>query len=108
MTRIQREQRTVEAMVRLYCRDFHHSAGLCADCEALLTYAHKRLEGCPFQDSKPTCSQCPIHCYKPDMREKVTAVMRYAGPRMIRHHPVMALQHVLDKLRRPKNHGEPK
>jgi predicted amidophosphoribosyltransferase len=95
-------------MVRLYCRDFHNSQDVCADCSALLAYARKRLEVCPFQALKPTCSKCHIHCYKPDMREKVTTVMRYAGPRMIRHHPLMALQHVLDRFRAPKNHREPR
>jgi hypothetical protein len=40
MTRIQREKRTVSAMIALYCRA-HHSAGaaLCEDCERLCDYA---------------------------------------------------------------------
>lgn len=100
MNRIQREQRTVEAMIRLYCRDIHATSALCDDCDALLAYALERLERCPFQGDKPTCSKCRIHCYKPDMRDRVTAVMRYAGPRMMRHHPLMALRHLWDNLRR--------
>ena len=108
MTRIQRERRTVEAMIRLYCRDHHDSQGLCSDCANLLAYARKRLERCPFQDAKPTCAKCHVHCYKPDMREKVTAVMRYAGPRMIRRHPLMALLHVWDSFRKPKHHKVPR
>lgn len=108
MTRIQREQRTVAAMIRLYCRDHHGTETLCTDCETLLAYAMTRLEACPFGASKPTCSKCHIHCYKPEMREKVTTVMRYAGPRMIRHHPLMALRHLWDGLPRPKRHGVPR
>jgi len=101
MTRIQREQRTVEAMIRLYCRDLHGSRVLCADCETLLAYAMKRLAVCPFQASKPTCAKCHVHCYASGIREQVTAVMRYAGPRMVRHHPLMALQHLIDRFRKP-------
>ncbi|NQV31992.1 MAG: nitrous oxide-stimulated promoter family protein [Phycisphaeraceae bacterium] len=108
MTRIQREQRTVAAMIRLYCRDHHGTGALCTDCDALLVYAMKRLEACPFGALKPTCSKCHIHCYKPRMREKVTTVMRYAGPRMIRHHPLMALRHLWDSFQKFKRHGVPR
>jgi hypothetical protein len=41
-----------------------------------------------------------VHCYKPDMREKVRAVMRYAGPRMLRRHPVLSVLHLIDSLRK--------
>jgi hypothetical protein len=108
MTRIQREQQTVEAMIRLYCRDLHGTGALCTDCDALRVYAVKRLAACAYQEDKPTCAKCSIHCYKRDMREKVTAVMRYAGPRMIRHHPWMALRHLWDNLRKPKGYKSPK
>ena len=108
MTRIQREQRTVEAMIRLYCQNHHGPGALCTDCDALRDYALKRLAACPFEALKPTCSKCQIHCYKPDMREKVTTVMRYAGPRMIRHHPLMALRHLWDNSRKPKCYKVPR
>jgi hypothetical protein len=38
------------------------------------------------------------------MREKVRGVMRYSGPRMTFRHPVLALFHFIDGLRR-KPHG---
>jgi hypothetical protein len=95
-----REARTVEAMVRLYCRAQHESNGaLCAECAGLLDYAHARLEKCPFGEDKTTCLKCPVHCYKADMRGKVRAVMRYAGPRMLYQHPILAILHLLDGLR---------
>ncbi len=34
------------------------------------------------------------------MREKIRRVMRYAGPRMLLRHPVMALLHMVDGLRK--------
>jgi len=102
-TRAEREKRTVEAMIRLYCRHNHRSPNkeLCPECQELLAYAKKRAENCKFGEDKPVCANCPIHCYKKDMREKIRAVMRYAGPRMIIYHPVMAVQHVIDKRKKP-------
>jgi len=98
--RMPRERRTIEAMIRLSCRDLHGGTSLCGDCTELLGYALKRLEKCPYQDRKPVCSACPVHCYRPDMRQQVQSVMRYAGPRMLLRHPVLALLHLLDTLRK--------
>lgn len=100
--RMAREARTIEAMVRLYCRKHHRAVGrnLCHDCAELLDYAGMRLEKCPFQEEKTSCTKCPVHCYKPDMRERVRAVMRYAGPRMLLRHPVLAIMHLLVDGRR--------
>ena len=47
---------------------------------------------------KPTCKKCPIHCYKPDMKEKMREAMRYAGPRMMWHHPIAAIRHLIREL----------
>ena len=99
--RMKREKRTIEAMVRLYCRDHHQtSADLCPECQQLLDYALARLRKCPFQENKTTCAKCPIHCYNPAMRQKVKAVMRYAGPRMLYRHPILAVMHLLDGRRK--------
>ena len=98
--RMAREHRTVEAMIRVACRGQHGTgAGLCDDCGELLAYARERLDRCPFQDGKTTCAKCPVHCYRPAMRERIRAVMRYAGPRMLWYHPVLALRHLVDGLR---------
>jgi hypothetical protein len=95
-----REQRTVEAMIELYCQGQHRTtAGLCPDCQELSSYARQRLQYCPFQEGKTTCAKCPVHCYKPQMREQIRAVMRYAGPRMLYRHPIMTLQHMFDGRR---------
>ena len=72
---------------------------LCPQCQALLDYAHKRLEHCKFGENKPSCTRCPVHCYKPAMREQIRQVMRYSGPRMLLHDPVMAIRHLWDFLR---------
>ena len=102
--RLQRELRTIGAMLRIACRDRHGDAardadGLCGECAALFDYARKRLAGCPFGPDKPTCANCRIHCYGPAQREAVRDVMRYAGPRMLWAHPWLALMHLVDGRR---------
>ena len=95
-------------MVGIYCYA-HHIGPLgmpCADCEDFLDYAERRLEKCPYGDDKPTCSNCPIHCYKPDRRNQVKKIMRYAGPRMIFRHPWLAITHKIDGLRRARHPKE--
>lgn len=37
-----------------------------------------------------------------EMREKIRAVMRFSGPRMIFHHPVAAVRHVLETKKEEK------
>ena len=87
-------------MVRIYCRDHHGKRdGLCPECASLLEYSTGRLDRCPYGDAKPTCAECPVHCYRPTSREQIRAVMRYAGPRMLLRHPILALRHRLDTWR---------
>lgn len=88
------------AMLSIYCRKRHGQGDtLCDACRELLDYARCRLDRCPFGEAKPTCAGCPIHCYKPSMRERVREVMRFAGPRMLLRHPVLAVRHLLDGRR---------
>ena len=94
MARIEQEKKTVERMVRIYCRHKEGNKVLCDDCKKLLEYAHKRLSDCKFGEQKSTCKQCSVHCYRPDMKQKIREVMRYAGPRMLLFHPWAALRHL--------------
>jgi hypothetical protein len=105
--RIERERKTVEAMIRLFCRDRHGGEqGPCPACEELRAYAGKRLEACPYGKDKPTCVNCPVHCYKPSMREQIRDVMRYSGPRMSWRHPVLAVLHLLVSRRKAARPGK--
>lgn len=98
--RLARELKTIEVMLRIACRDRHHTAaGLCADCAGLYEYAAKRLALCPYGAEKPTCANCRIHCYGKRQREQVRDTMRYAGPRMMLRHPYLAIMHVVDGRR---------
>lgn len=98
--RLARELATIRAMVTLYCHAHHgQDDGLCLECDALMTYATRRLDRCVFGDDKPTCANCTVHCYNAAMREGVREVMRYAGPRMLLRHPVLAIAHLRDGRR---------
>jgi hypothetical protein len=107
--RLTREQRTVEVMVRMYCRD-HHSRGagsgvtrvslkkeLCPACASLVEYSNRRVAKCRYEELKPTCARCTTHCFRRSEREQIRAVMRYAGPRMTLRHPYLAVLHLLDR-----------
>lgn len=100
--RIERERRTIAAMIGIYCRDHHTEQATddcCEDCAKLLRYANQRLDVCVFGESKSACNDCSTHCYSPTMRGHITEIMRYAGPRMSRRHPLLGLLHFVDRLR---------
>ena len=102
MSVMEREKRTVSAMIELYCRAVHSSEReLCEDCDQLRQYALSRLDRCSFGVDKPICANCPVHCYNAEMRERIRDVMKYAGPKMVLHHPVLAVGHLLDKRKKP-------
>ena len=101
-TKREREKETVSLMISIYCRKKHGFKELCPDCDALDAYARARSDSCPFMETKTFCSNCKVHCYKPAMREKIREVMRFSGPRMIFHHPVMAIRHVIESKKEKK------
>ncbi|MCI5561486.1 MAG: nitrous oxide-stimulated promoter family protein [Phocaeicola sp.] len=93
-----KEKKIIETMIRLYCRKKEGNKTLCASCTELLAYANERIDRCKIKQTGITCKVCPIHCYNPLMREKIREVMRYAGPRMILYHPIMAFSHLYREL----------
>lgn len=98
MNRIEEEKRVVKQMIMLYCHKKEGNTTLCSACTELLEYATKRLDHCRFGNNKPTCKKCPVHCYRPDMKERIRVIMRWAGPRMILYHPVSAFRHILREM----------
>lgn len=97
MNAIEKEKRTVERMIRLYCKH-NHSTELCAGCEELIRYAHAQLDTCVFGKEKPSCRQCVVHCYTAERREKIRQVMRYSGPRIWFYQPFYFLKHWFREL----------
>ena len=94
----QEEMQVAGELIRLFCRKRHMAVGsadgLCPACHAVYAYAMERLRRCPRMAEKTFCSECPIHCYRPAEREQIRQIMRYAGPRMLWHHPWMTLRHM--------------
>ena len=71
MTKIEREKRTIELMIKIYCKKKHKEKELCPECSELLEYALKRL-----------------------MKEKIKKVMRFSGPRLIIYNPIELIRHM--------------
>ncbi|MBD8389069.1 nitrous oxide-stimulated promoter family protein [Dysgonomonas sp. BGC7] len=93
------EKRTVTKMIHIYCAAKHNTSGkLCPDCKDLNIYALNRLEKCRFGEDKPNCEKCPVHCYRPDMRQNIKEVMRYSGPQMLFRSPLLAILHLIRNL----------
>nr|WP_298876764.1 nitrous oxide-stimulated promoter family protein [uncultured Mogibacterium sp.] len=95
----QKEIDMVSEMIQLYCKRKHknlyHNGILCDECQELIEYACERSEKCRFMKSKSFCSNCKVHCYSPEMKDKIQKVMRYSGPRIIIYHPLLCLKHVI-------------
>lgn len=108
-----REREVVTQIIAVYCRGNHGTSRgqLCEECAALTEYAEKRIERCPLMATKTFCSRCKVHCYAKQQRQAIKDVMRYAGPRMLLHHPLMTIHHGLDTLaakRRGSKEGSPR
>lgn len=100
--RRRRELATLKAMFAIYCREHHHRGiDACEECSPLLAYATRRLVRCVFGAAKPTCANCTVHCYSETMRDRIKAIMRHAGPRMLHRHPILAIAHLLDGRKTP-------
>ena len=101
------ERQTVEVMIRIFCRAHHRVRnGLCGECAELLAYASERIGKCRFGVRKPVCNRCAVHCFRPAMRTRIQEVMRYAGPRMLWSHPVLAVRHLLRSKRYSGNRSK--
>jgi len=106
-----KEKELIPVMIQMYCRGNHKEkrkelqlkrSETCPECTELTEYALFRLSKCPFKINKKFCSFCKIHCYKPDMRQKIKDVMKYSGPRMLPSHPIFAISHVVQMIQYKK------
>lgn len=99
----EQEKQIVSFMIQLYCKRKHGTkSGLCPECQQLQDYAFQRADKCPFMETKTFCSNCSVHCYRKDMRDKIKQVMRHSGMRMIFYHPIMAIRHVIESKKERK------
>lgn len=95
-TKRENEKALIQQMIGIYCKCKHKTKnGLCEDCSSLLEYSHLRINRCPFMESKTFCSNCTVHCFRNEQREQIKKVMVFSGKRMIFHHPLIAINHVI-------------
>lgn len=93
--KVEKEKKLVKCMIEIYCHSKHRNGkNLCDDCNDLLEYAFKRIDSCPFMETKTFCSNCKVHCYNPAMKEKIRQVMVFSGPRLLFVHPFAAISHL--------------
>ena len=88
--KIEKEIKIINTMIDIYKKGHPNE-----DVETLREYAVKRIEKCPRMETKTFCSRCDIHCYQKVMRDQIKQVMRYSGPRLIWHHPIQLIKHIL-------------
>jgi len=105
---LDRELITITKMTEMYCSAHHgdSDSALCEECGEFVEYAAVRLKKCPYGEEKPTCSNCPIHCYKPARKVQGRAIMMYSGPRMLLRHPLLTIAHQLDSIRKVRHPRE--
>lgn len=96
--KVKHEQALISEMIALYCKLNKHekeNGQFCPQCYELNTYAKGRLAKCPHMATKSFCSKCETPCYSPDMKERIRAVMRYSGPKMLFYHPILLVKHMV-------------
>lgn len=96
--RRRKEKILLDRMIRIYCRGNHQGQTLCDSCRQIEEYAFSRIEHCPYMETKTFCSSCEVHCYQPEMRERIRKVMRYSGPRLMLYHPAAVCSHMADTI----------
>lgn len=97
----EKEKETIQFMISLYCRKKHRRQD-CEDCKALYAYAAKRIDLCPFMETKSFCSNCKVHCYEKKQREEIKNVMRFSGPYMLIYRPHLAIHHLYTSRKEKK------
>ena len=93
MNRIDREKKTVQMMIEIYCRHHLKQTTIPEEYQQLIEYAHNRLSHCRFGENKTVCKKCPIHCYAHKERQQIREVMRWVGPRMMIYAPKETIIH---------------
>lgn len=96
MTKVEKEKRTLEFMINLYCEK-KHKLGIrkCKDCREIFQYASTQLDQCKFGEKKLSCKKCRVHCFSPEKREEIRKIMRFSGPRIIFYRPQYYIRYIL-------------
>jgi len=97
---LKNEKKTVKVMIQIYCSANHKQENrLCENCQSLFEYAESRIDKCKFKSQNLVCSECKVHCFRPEKREKIKEIMRYSGQKVIWKHPVLAIRYLINKIK---------
>ena len=69
--RTEEEKEMVEKMIRIYCRKKEGNHSLCPQCQALLNYAHRRLDACRFGQNKIFQIGTVLESIQSDLRNRL-------------------------------------
>ena len=86
-----------------YCKGNHagrakDAAGMCPECRGAIEQTLARAEACPH-GHEGTCQDCATPCQRGEAQQRIKAIMRYAAPRMMFRHPLMALGYLRKKAK---------
>ena len=95
-----REKKVISEMVKLYCRKNHKKRELCDECRDVLNYSLNRIDNCKYMYTKTFCSNCKKPCYSPKMKEKIKQIMKFSGLRILFHHPLLVISHMLSRFKK--------
>lgn len=100
--RREKERRLLSCMVAYYCRKNHgNRVRLCPECADVDRFIRQRCH-CPRQEATRLCRSCPAQCGRPELKEKLRRMVRYACPRMLFRHPVTVSRYVAAARREKK------
>lgn len=102
MDKAREDRMTMEAIGRIYCRGNHKNrqcdqSGMCPECRLAIEETLERTATCP-KGHVGNCEDCDIHCQRGEAQENIKRIMRYAAPRMMFRHPLMAARYLRKKL----------
>lgn len=95
MDRKEQEKHLVGKMIDLYALHHRGDKDNSFDTAVLKAYAFSRVDHCRFGNEKPSCKNCPVHCYNAERKLQIRQVMRWAGPRIFFYHPISTLKHLM-------------
>ncbi|MBN2510555.1 MAG: nitrous oxide-stimulated promoter family protein [Spirochaetales bacterium] len=85
----------------IYCRGVHNNVtgngSLCDACDDLFRYSIERTRSCKWKEKGRLCSACEVHCFSKEKRAAILQIMRYAGPRLVFTHPLLAFRYLILK-----------
>lgn len=59
----EKEKRIVKLMIEIYYKHHGEVHNAREESKTLIEYVEKRIDSCPFVETKTYCNNCKVHCY---------------------------------------------